>query len=212
MGSSKKYSNGYWKLYVHINKENNKRYVGITSQKPEYRWNHGEAYKNNPHFYSAIKKYGWDDGFMHVILFDHLTEEEAKEAEIWYIAEWKTQDREYGYNVSAGGESCSGWSPPEELRKLWSMQRTGTKRSEETKARMRRSSAFNRPEVREKCLRNHRKKVSAYTMDGEYVGTWDSIVWACQALGLNQSVRGHISNCCKGERKSAGGYKWEYAQ
>ena len=42
-------------IYKHINKINNKIYIGVTKQKPEQRWAHGEGYKNNTHFYSAIK-------------------------------------------------------------------------------------------------------------------------------------------------------------
>ena len=80
MGSSKNYSNGFWKVYVHINKQNGKRYVGITSQKVEYRWNYGEGYKNSPHFYAAIHKYGWD-GFEHLIVKSHLSKEEASNLE-----------------------------------------------------------------------------------------------------------------------------------
>lgn len=39
-----------WIVYVHINKLNGKRYVGITSKhKPEYRWNNGRGYRENPH-------------------------------------------------------------------------------------------------------------------------------------------------------------------
>ena len=32
-----------YKLYVHINKINNKRYYGITSRKVEYRWVNGKG-------------------------------------------------------------------------------------------------------------------------------------------------------------------------
>lgn len=84
MSSSKNYSNGYWKVYVHINMSNNKKYVGITSQKVEYRWNYGKSYSSNKYFTSAINKYGWD-GFEHIVLFDGLTKEEAQSKEIELI-------------------------------------------------------------------------------------------------------------------------------
>ena len=210
MASPKFYSNGYWKVYVHINKINGKRYVGITSQKPEYRWNNGRAYKRNPHFNSAILKYGWDN-FEHTVLYDFLSEEEAKRIEIELIAKWNTQDNRYGYNIAAGGESSSGYILSEEVRKRISEAHKGHYVSEETKQKHREKCVFTRPDVVQKSLEARQKKVNAYTLDGEYVGTYNSIVEAAKDLNLTNSQRQHISDCCKGNRKSSGNYRWEYA-
>ena len=49
-----------WCVYVHINKINGKRYVGITCQNPNKRWNNGEGYKTQQTIYRAIQTYGWD--------------------------------------------------------------------------------------------------------------------------------------------------------
>ena len=51
----------------------NKKYIGITSLKPEYRWNKGNGYKTQTVFYRAIQKYGWDN-FKHEII-DHADNE-----------------------------------------------------------------------------------------------------------------------------------------
>lgn len=54
-------------VYQHINKQNGKRYIGITSQKtPQKRWKNGLGYMGQPLFYNAIVKYGWD-GFTHEV-------------------------------------------------------------------------------------------------------------------------------------------------
>lgn len=56
-------------VYCHENKINHKRYVGITCTKPEKRWGtNGQRYKECPHFWHAIQKYGWDN-FDHMILY-----------------------------------------------------------------------------------------------------------------------------------------------
>ena len=89
-------------VYCHVNKHNNKRYVGITKQNPERRWNNGRGYVNSPHFYAAIKKYGWEE-FTHEILFTNLSKKEAEEKEIYLIAKWNLQNKSKGYNVCAGG-------------------------------------------------------------------------------------------------------------
>lgn len=72
-------------VYKHTNKINNKIYIGQTCQKPEYRWgSDGQNYKNNPYFYSAIIKYGWNN-FTHEIIYNNLTAEEANQKEIELI-------------------------------------------------------------------------------------------------------------------------------
>lgn len=101
-------------VYIHIS-PSNKRYIGITSQEPKKRWLNGHGYKRNKHFYSAIEKYGWDN-FKHIIVARGLTEDEAKWLEIELIREWDSSNREYGYNVSLGGESSNGYKHTEETK------------------------------------------------------------------------------------------------
>lgn len=91
-----------WSVYKHTSPVN-KVYIGITSQKPEDRWLNGNNYKGNKHFNSAIKKYGWNN-FKHEILFENLTEQEAKDKEIELITLYDSTDPDKGYNLSSGGE------------------------------------------------------------------------------------------------------------
>lgn len=95
---------------------NDKRYVGITSCKPEIRWKKGLGYSDRLPIGRAFRKYGWD-GFAHEIIADNLTEAQAKQMEINLIAELKTQDPEFGYNICAGGEGVTGWHPTDETRR-----------------------------------------------------------------------------------------------
>lgn len=93
-------------VYMHIS-PNGKKYIGITSQKPEYRWNNGKGYIGNKYFTRAIEKYGWDN-FEHIIIARGLDEETAKWLEIELIREWDSANRGKGYNISLGGESTNG--------------------------------------------------------------------------------------------------------
>lgn len=88
-------------LYKHTS-PSNKVYIGITSLKPQYRWNNGNGYKEQVTFYNAIKKYSWDN-FKHEILFENLTKEEAKLMEQMYIALYDATNRQRGYNRDLGG-------------------------------------------------------------------------------------------------------------
>lgn len=93
-----------YSVYVHTNKTNGKRYVGITRQDPPRRWQKGAGYAGT-YFGNAIRKYGWD-GFAHDVLATGLTKESACEMEIRLIAEYKTADKKHGYNISKGGDTC----------------------------------------------------------------------------------------------------------
>jgi len=199
-----------WTLYVHINKTNFKKYVGITSQKPEYRWNYGRAYKQCPHFNSAIQKYGWD-GFEHIVIFDNLLEEEAKSEEKRLISLWQTQDNRFGYNYTSGGDSLSGYKQTPEVIRRIAESHIGTKRSEETKRKMSENTSLRRPDIMRKSAEAKFKPVIATTLDGDFVGRFESITSAALSLGLNDNDRRHISDCCKGNRKTCRGYKWKYA-
>ena len=93
----------------------NKVYIGITSQDPEKRWGKGCNYKKQKYFYAAIQKYGWDN-IRHEILFSNLTENEAKQREIELIAKHKSNDRNFGYNLTQGGDGVKGYVPTEETK------------------------------------------------------------------------------------------------
>lgn len=103
-----------WIVYIHTNKINNKKYIGQTGRSLEDRSGaNGNGYKHNPRFWRAIQKYGWDN-FKHEVIADKLTKEEADKIEKELIKKFKTQDRQYGYNITDGGEGVSGWVPSDE--------------------------------------------------------------------------------------------------
>ena len=102
-----------YKVYVHTNTINGKRYFGLTRQKTVKRWQNGGGYKNCTHFWRAIEKYGWAS-FSHEIVAEHLSEDEAKALERNLIVENKTYLPEYGYNISLGGDGETKYLTSEE--------------------------------------------------------------------------------------------------
>jgi len=142
-----------YKVYIHIC-PNNKKYIGITGQSVERRWQKGKgyAYGNNVYFYNAIGKYGWEN-IRHIILFSKLSKEEAEQKEIDLIKEYKTSDRKFGYNLNNGGNSCGKhseeykkrmskiqknlWANDDKRKKKMSEIFTGRIMSEETKQKLR---------------------------------------------------------------------------
>ena len=109
-------------VYKHTS-PSNKVYIGITNRKLEYRWKNGNGYRNNKHFTNAINKYGWDN-IKHEILFEKLTEYEAKIMEQMYIALYDSSNPKNGYNKTLGGDGTKGYKLTEKQRK---------KRSEKSK-------------------------------------------------------------------------------
>ena len=92
-------------LYKHTT-PNGKVYIGITSRKPEARWEGGNGYKSNIYFYRAITLYGWDN-IEHTILAEGLSKREAEELEIATIKEYNATNPDKGYNLREGGSLAS---------------------------------------------------------------------------------------------------------
>lgn len=104
-------------VYIHINKINNKAYIGQTiyGNDVNLRWkNNGNGYlkRDNegkftqPAFANAINKYGWSN-FEHIIWANGLTAQEANHIEKLLIALFNTTNSEYGYNLRSGGENST---------------------------------------------------------------------------------------------------------
>ena len=126
-----------WTVYRHIT-PSGKSYIGITSKKPEERWRNGRGYIKDTPFGKAIEKYGWND-IKHNILFDDLTEKEAKWLENYLICYYRTfvgfNDCK-GYNMTLGGEGCVGFKQSEEHKRKIGEANKGRHFSEETRRRM----------------------------------------------------------------------------
>ena len=178
-------------VYKHTS-PNGKVYIGITMQNPIRRWNNGLGYSHNEHFHRAIVKYGWDN-FKHEILYSGLTKEEAEQTEISLIAEYKSNDPEYGYNIQSGGNYSGKHS--DETRKKFSEISKGRKVSEISKRKMSDAHVV--------------KRIVQLSKNGEIIAIWNGCKTAGKALNIPYQ---NISECVKGKgyRKSAGGYLWRY--
>lgn len=204
-------------VYKHTS-PSGKVYIGITRQNPLKRWCNGNGYSNNPHFYRAIQKYGWDN-IKHEILFDNLSKHDACKIEISLIKKHKSNNPAFGYNHSTGGENAGeGVEKSEETRRKISnallgrkltpehieksaIAHTGLKRNEETRRKMSESAKIRG--VSEKT----REKTRAQVICVQTGMIFPSINDASRKTGI---IRTAISNCCCGRAKTAGGYVWRY--
>lgn len=101
-----------WVVYMHINKINNKKYVGMTCNINSRFGKNGSGYlrKNKdgtytqPAFANAIIKYGWEN-FSHEVLYSNLLKEEADKLEEEIIEKYNTRNPKNGYNIREGGSN-----------------------------------------------------------------------------------------------------------
>lgn len=95
---------------------NGKVYIGVTKQEVSRRWKNGFGYSDNEYFFKAIKKYGWNN-FKHEIICEELNKEEAEQKEIELIAKYKSNNKQFGYNIYCGGNlGSSGCFVSEETK------------------------------------------------------------------------------------------------
>lgn len=191
-------------VYMHKNKINGKVYIGITKQKPKYRWNDGEGYKNQM-FYKAIKKYGWNN-FEHIILFEHLSKYEAELKEIQLIKIYNSHCGKYGYNIL---DDINKHKTERNLSK----KRKKVEIKETTKEKLRKANIGKHLSYVSKqklsALRKNkpnlknRKKIICIETNIIY----DSLTIASSITNIKLA---NIQSVCSGRSKTAGGYHWRY--
>jgi hypothetical protein len=183
-----------YSVYVHQNKINGKRYIGITSQKPEDRWRKGKKYTENKQFTDDIIKYGWDN-FTHIVICSNLEKKEAENRERDLIIKYNTTDDTQGYNVDFGG--ISGHILSDKHKSNISEALRGKAKSEKHKKNLSVSHIGNRSAIRKKVLCKETNEI------------YESMNEAERQTGISAK---NISAVCLGKRNIAGGLHWEYAQ
>ena len=107
-----------------------KLYIGVTGRALKTRWANGKGYQNCRAIEEAINKFGWDS-FKKEVLESGLEKEEAYEKEHYWVTHFKSNEKEYGYNLTNGG--MRGDVHFEETKERIAEQHIGMKTSEETK-------------------------------------------------------------------------------
>lgn len=162
----------YGYIYIIYNTINDKVYIGQTRRTIDIRWKQHLISVNreadNTVLYKAMKKYGTSNFFIKQIAeYSHKNVNELikilNENEIMYISQYNSVIPN-GYNMQFGGKS-----PTESLK----------------------------------------RPVNKYSLDGELLGTYESLSAACaESDGALNHV--HISECCRGILYTSGGYIWRY--
>lgn len=187
-----------------------KVYIGITKQKPEYRWNHGRGYKEKDQkaFTRAILKYGWDN-ITHEILYINLSEKDAKNIEISLVKQYKALGM--SYNMTDGGDGGRGLTGkrgplPVHVRQKMSEVRKGMLVGEKNPmyGRHETSTTYG------KFGKDHpaSKKVYQYDIEGNFIREWGSLTEAVIGIGKAQNAVTNITASCRDCKRTAFGFRW----
>lgn len=183
---------------------NGKIYFGITSKKPEKRWgNVGNQYKKQSYMWNAIQKYGWNN-IKHEIVAENLAKEEACQMEINLIAIFKTNQKEFGYNLQKGGTVVENNFCSEEKKKKLSdswLNREHKKHTEEEKQKI---SLNNKGKNKGKTWSfKTRAKITKSRNENPNFGKWNKgrIITEEEKQKISNSLKGRLSPM-KGKKMS----------
>lgn len=217
-------------IYKFTNKLNNMSYIGQTIC-PEKRLKehlYGRKTKTNTYFDRTLKKYGLQN-FNYEIIDSASTQENIDKLEKYYIEKYNSL-KPNGYNILKGGREQTGsWNskPIDEydlegnfIKSYESAsyyeifinnkyKRKGINNSciKKTKYKDRqfRYKGDEKPKKYIKPLSNHRTKVYQYDLEGNFINSFISLE---EASKKTNTSRTSISNCIKGNYKTANNFVW----
>lgn len=211
-------------IYKITNKKNGKIYIGKTLSTIEKRWRRHcldyikKHYEKRP-LYSAMNKYG----------IDCFTIEEVEECSENILSEREKYWIEYygsfknGYNATVGGDGKQyidydlvvatyyQVKNQSETAKILGIDVSTVRRI----LKIRNVDKYSSGRTEEFLQRSI--AINMFSKDGKYIKSYPSAHEAARCVvsdPLNQVIHGaagHILDVCKGKRKSAYGYIWEYA-
>ena len=166
--------NGTYCVYIHTNKENGKVYIGKTiyGNKPNKRWRDGNGYITQSYFYKAIEKYTWD-GFIHQVVASNLTNTEASSFERLLIKQYNSNNPQYGYNCTNGGEGVEGYHHTDESK---------IKYNNSMKKHL--SNPNYIAAMQERAIK---KPVCQFSLNGDFIAEYPSIIEAERQTGINNA-------------------------
>ena len=107
-----------YEIYLITNIVNSKKYIGLSTRGGKFRYfAHINNAKNNSKLpiHKAIRKWGMRNFELHILATaDNF--EKLKELEIKYIKEYNSNNLEFGYNLTIGGDGSKGITRSTETR------------------------------------------------------------------------------------------------
>lgn len=203
-------------IYRIVNDINNKSYIGkttLSSIEKRFQQHLNESSysrsKNRP-LYKAINKYGKEHFYIELV--EECPLEILSEREIYWIEFYKTFKE--GYNATLGGDG-KPYVDYDLIYSLWNRQynikqiHEITQYDKNTISRVLTNKNVTERERKKRGIRSVSHSVAMLDIKtSQIIQIFNSIAEACRFL--NKQHSGHIADVCKGKRKTAYGYRWEY--
>ena len=207
-------------IYQITNDINGKIYIGKTERTIEERFKeHCRDYlrrdfEKRP-LYRAMKKYGIEH--FHIELLEETDFPEEREVF------WIEQKRSYkeGYNATFGGDGKHYVDYDLVIAMYLELQnqnevarRMGI--SPDTVGVVLKNNNVERLTSSESAARATGKVINQYSLNNEYIQSFPSAKAAAESLGkissTSNGASSHISDVCRGKRKTAYGYRWKFSE
>ena len=204
-------------IYLITNKINNKKYVGQTINSINTRWiqHKCEAKYLRPdvYFIRALRKYGTDNFIVEQL--EECDNSLLDEREQYYIKLYNSNNKEYGYNSTIGGNSNNRKYEREDILNLWDEGLTIKEIAQQllccyqTVSTVLSDNGINeslrRSRSMQKASEAKKKPILQYSLDGQLVNRFSCINDAIQKTGFHETS---IRDVCNHRRHSANGYIW----
>lgn len=106
-------------IYLFRNNINDKVYIGQANDMRIRFFQHKKSINDGLYFHKALLKYGLYN-FKYYILetFPYIDKDEQNRQETYYIKKFNSNNLEFGYNLTSGGNGHSGYPISEEQKKI----------------------------------------------------------------------------------------------
>ena len=226
-------------IYCIENLINGKKYIGQTIRTIKQRWKQHvytsrSSNSNKYPIHLAINKYGEKNFNIYLLyqcsfnILDDLNEA-LNRKEIFYIEQYDTRNKKYGYNLAVGGGiirdvyikvkqfDINGtlikcWDSIKDACDFYNTQYSGIVGA---CTGLQKTCAgyiwrYDEDEFDKfDCNNNNVRKIVKYSLDGQYISEYNSITDAANA---NNASVSHIFHCCVGKNKTCKGFVYRYAE
>ena len=204
-------------IYKIINNITNKIYIGETTRTLSVRWRQHKSrskdINNNTYLYLSMRKYGIEN--FSVEILEECEDSKRFERETYYIKTLNSMAPN-GYNLVLSQNGTTSLYD-DVILELWNegllLVEIGKQINFDPKivSRILLNLGITKEEIQkrkgEAIGKRSSKGVTQYSLEGEYLGDWESATAAAETLGLN---RASISKCCNGDMLTYKNYIWQY--